>query len=169
MLFCFNSSFRSSIDFDLNPLQSSSECFVLCIIHRSSSLSLSGHRNDPGFNYEQELPSTSKYTGKQFPGTRTRVIANKTGIERGQEKPGRYTRGTLLRCPESERELDRCIIHKTKHSLDDCRGFRSKVRRVETCRLMLLSSIFLGVRTVIYRQLVLFQMRNRNIQEVSGI
>ena len=54
------------------------------------------------------------------------VIANKTGIERGQEKPGRYTRGTLLRCPESERELDRCIIHKTKHSLDDCRGFRSK-------------------------------------------
>ena len=57
---------------------------------------------------------------------RTRVIANKTGIERGPEKPGRDTRGTLLRCPESERELDRCIIHKTRHSLDDCRGFRSK-------------------------------------------
>ena len=31
-------------------------------------------RNDPGFNYEQELPSTTKYTGKQFPGARTRVI-----------------------------------------------------------------------------------------------
>lgn len=79
-------------------------------------------KNDPGFNYEPDTNSTDRFPApKQTSYTKNRVNVRKTGID--------------MTVP-----LEHCIIHKTKHSLDDCRGFRSKSLE-ERKRLLKLNNI----------------------------
>ncbi|XP_061168347.1 uncharacterized protein LOC133177306 [Saccostrea echinata] len=69
---------------------------------------ISKAKNDPGFNYVSDTSSTNKFAApKLLSYARNKVNVNKTGVD--------------VTAP-----LERCIIHKTKHTLDDCRGFRSK-------------------------------------------
>lgn len=64
-------------------------------------------KTDPGFNFE---PGTNRligfYAPKQTSYAKNRVIVRKTGVDMAVS-------------------LEHCIIHKTKHTFDDCKGFRS--------------------------------------------
>ncbi|XP_055995796.1 uncharacterized protein LOC130046821 [Ostrea edulis] len=65
-------------------------------------------KNEPGFNYELDTNNNDRFAAsKQTSSARNRVSVKKTGVE--------------VTVP-----IEHCIIHKTKHTLDDCRGFRSK-------------------------------------------
>ena len=78
---------------------------------------ISKTKNHPGFMYDLETTTNTKMLGKQQFPTKGRVSVNKTTS---------YQHDQSQRHDENLNSLDRCIIHKTKHSLDECRGFRTK-------------------------------------------
>ena len=78
---------------------------------------ISKTKNHPGFMYDLETTTNTKTLGKQQFPTKGRVSVNKTTS---------YQHDQSQRHDGNLNSLDRCIIHKTKHSLDECRGFRAK-------------------------------------------
>ena len=78
---------------------------------------ISKTKNHPGFMYDLETTTNTKTLGKQQFPTKGRVSVNKTTS---------YQHDQSQRQDGNLNSLDRCIIHKTKHSLDECRGFRAK-------------------------------------------
>jgi hypothetical protein len=78
---------------------------------------ISKTKNHPGFMYDLETTTNTKTLGKQQFPTKGRVSVNKTTS---------YQHDQSQRHDGNLNSLYRCIIHKTKHSLDECRGFRAK-------------------------------------------
>ena len=78
---------------------------------------ISKTKNHPGFMYDLETTTNTNTLGKQQFPTKGRVSVNKTTS---------YQHDQSQRHDGNLNSLDRCIIHKTKHSLDECRGFRAK-------------------------------------------
>ena len=78
---------------------------------------ISKTKNHPGFMYDLETTTNTKTLGKQQFPTKGRVSVNKTTS---------YQHDQSQRNDGNLNSLDRCIIHQTKHSLDECRGFRAK-------------------------------------------
>ncbi|XP_074662167.1 uncharacterized protein LOC141914773 [Tubulanus polymorphus] len=70
-------------------------------------------KNNPGFTYDTEpVPTQNRSTAWPMSQPRTRVGVHKIEASQPTQRSGD--------------KLDRCILHNTKHSLDECRGFRSK-------------------------------------------
>ena len=67
-------------------------------------------RNDPGLMYPQTCTSSEKPQAQSH--TRTLISSKKTDIKKESKS-------------ESELDAPRCPMHKTKHSIHNCRGFKS--------------------------------------------
>ena len=78
---------------------------------------ISKTKNHPGFMYDLETTTNTKTLRKQQFPTKGRICVNKTTS---------YQYDQSQRHDGNLNSLDICIIHQTKHSLDECRGFRAK-------------------------------------------
>lgn len=77
-------------------------------------------RNDPGFVYST-CSSTEKTT---YPKTRPTVASKKTDLRTETEQTTHVQNN--VKGPKSNYDPSRCPIHKTKHTLNDCRAFMNK-------------------------------------------
>ncbi|XP_076074970.1 uncharacterized protein LOC143045968 [Mytilus galloprovincialis] len=74
---------------------------------------ISKTKNDPGFIFGSKVtPNTKDATPRFTPQTYSKVNVHKTAVEQQTE--------------DSSQQQDLCILHKTKHTLIECRAFRAK-------------------------------------------
>ncbi|XP_076102049.1 uncharacterized protein LOC143071561 [Mytilus galloprovincialis] len=70
-------------------------------------------KNDPGFIFGSKVtPNTKDATPRFTPQTYSKVNVHKTAVEQQTE--------------DSSQQQNLCILHKTKHTLNECRAFRAK-------------------------------------------
>ncbi|XP_071122109.1 uncharacterized protein [Mytilus edulis] len=70
-------------------------------------------KNDPGFIFGSKVtPNTKGSTPRFTPQTYSKVNVHKTAVEQQTE--------------DSSQQQNLCILHKTKHTLNECRAFRAK-------------------------------------------
>ncbi|XP_076113586.1 uncharacterized protein LOC143081749 [Mytilus galloprovincialis] len=70
-------------------------------------------KNDPGFIFGSKVtPNTKDSTPRFTPQTYSKVNVHKTAVEQQTE--------------DSSQQQNLCILHKTKHTLNECRAFRAK-------------------------------------------
>ncbi|XP_071152766.1 uncharacterized protein [Mytilus edulis] len=70
-------------------------------------------KNDPGFIFGSKVtPNTKDSTSRFTPQTYSKVNVHKTAVEQQTE--------------DSSQQQNLCILHKTKHTLNECRAFRAK-------------------------------------------
>ena len=77
-------------------------------------------RNDPGFRYSTSFTSTEKTA---CPRNRPTVASKKTGLRKETDQTVHNVDKASI---TNSYDSSRCPIHKTKHTLNDCRVFMNK-------------------------------------------